>query len=375
MEAWKWILLALVVGLAAAIVLRGPGPERVPVVVPAREVEVTFSHRGITLAGTLSVPGGPGPHPGVVLITGSGPQNRDSEIEGLPGYAPFRWIADYLSARGIAVLRYDDRGVGASGGTFASATLADFAPDAEAAFDYLRRRPEIAPDRIGLLGHSEGGIVAATVAARRPEVAFVVSLAGIAVTGYETIIRQVELIVLASGLGREAAETAAAQQRAILDLVVAGDWETLEPLVLEIKRAQIAALPPEQRQALGDPDAFAQAIASQELAALRSDWYRELLLHNPAEDWARISVPVLAVFGGRDVQVDPEQNKAALQAALARAGNRDVTAVVLPEANHLFQVAVTGAPGEYPLLPMEFHPRLLPTIGDWLHARVGPAAR
>lgn len=202
-----------------------------------------------------------------------------------------------------------------------------------------------------------------------------VSLAGIAVTGYETIARQVELIILAAGLGREVAEESAAQQRASLDLVVARDWETLEPLVLEIKRDQIAALPPEQREALGDPDAFAQAIAAQELAVLRSDWYRELLLHNPAEDWARICVPVLAVFGGQDVQVDPEQNKAALQAALAKAGNRDVTAVVLPQANHLFQVAVTGAPGEYPLLPMEFHPRLLPTIGDWLLAQAGPAVR
>ncbi|MBC7169692.1 alpha/beta fold hydrolase [Candidatus Bipolaricaulota bacterium] len=375
MDAWKWILLALVAGLAVVFAFRGPGPERVPVIAPAREIEVTFSHRGITLAGTLSLPATPGPHPAVVLVTGSGPQNRDSEIEGLPGYAPFRWIANHLSARGIAVLRYDDRGVGQSGGDFATATGSDFAADAEAAFDFLRHHSAIDPDRIGLLGHSEGGSVAATVAARRPEVAFVVSLAGIAVTGYETIVRQVELIVLAAGMGREAAAEAAAQQREVLDLVVARDWEALETRVVEIKRAQIASLPPEQQQALGDPDAFAHAIAAQELAVLQSDWYREFLVHDPAQDWAKIRVPVLAVFGGLDVQVDAEQNKAALENALARAGNRDVTVVVLPDANHLFQVAVTGAPGEYPLLPMEFHPRLLPTIGDWLIARVGSAVR
>ncbi|GAB4310037.1 MAG: hypothetical protein Kow0097_11400 [Candidatus Bipolaricaulota bacterium] len=165
------------------------------------------------------------------------------------------------------------------------------------------------------------------------------------------------------------------QQREVLDLVVARDWEALETRVVEIKRAQIAALPPEQQQALGDPDAFAHAVAAQELAVLQSDWYRELLVHDPAQDWAKIRVPVLAVFGGLDVQVDAEQNKAALENALARAGNRDVTVVVLPDANHLFQVAVTGAPGEYPLLPMEFHPRLLPTVGDWLIARVGSAVR
>jgi len=375
MEAWKWILLALAAGLAAIFVLSGPGPERGPVVAAAREAEFTFSHRGITLGGTLSLPAGPGPHPAVVLITGSGPQNRDEEIEGIPGYAPFRWIAEYLSARGIAVLRYDDRGVGASGGDFASATTADFADDAEAAFDHLCGWSGVDRARVGLLGHSEGAVVAAMLAARRPEVAFVVSLAGIAVTGYETIVRQVELILLAAGLSPAEAAAASAQQREVLDLVVARDWGTLETLVVEIKRAQVAALPREQQQALGDPDVFAQAIAAQELAALRSDWYRDLLVHNPAEDWARVRVPVLAVFAGRDVQVDAEQNKAALQAALVGAGNRDVTVVVLPEANHLFQKAVAGGLEEYVLLPMEFHPRLLPTIGDWLLAWVGPGAR
>jgi hypothetical protein len=265
--------------------------------------------------------------------------------------------------------------VGQSGGHFAAATTADFADDAEAAFDYLRGRPEIAPTRVGILGHSEGGIVAAMVAARRPEVAFVVSLAGSAVTGYETIVRQVELIVLAAGASADAAAAAAAQQRAILDLVVAGDWEALETLVVEIKLAQIAPLPPAQQQALGDPDALARALAAQDLAAFQSAWYREFLVHDPAQDWAKVRVPVLAVFGGVDVQVDADQNKAALEEAISRAGNRDVTVVVLPEANHLFQKAVTGGLEEYALLPMEFHPRLLPAIGDWLLARVGPGAR
>ncbi len=168
---------------------------------------------------------------------------------------------------------------------------------------------------------------------------------------------------------------AAAQQRAILDLVVAGDWEALETLVVEIKLAQIAALPPAQQQALGDPDALARTLAAQDLAAFQSAWYREFLVHDPAQDWAKVRVPVLAVFGGVDVQVDADQNKAALEEAISRAGNRDVTVVVLPEANHLFQKAVTGGLEEYALLPMEFHPRLLPAIGDWLFARVGPGAR
>ncbi len=158
-------------------------------------------------------------------------------------------------------------------------------------------------------------------------------------------------------------------------MVVAGAWETLEQVVVELKRAQIAALPPEQRQALGDPEALAQAVAAQELAVLCSAWYREFLVYDPTQDWARIRVPVLALFGAPDVQVDAYQNKAALQGALARAGNPDLTVIVLPQANHLFQPAETGDLEEYGLLGPNLVPELLPTVSHWIFHRMQPARR
>jgi len=381
METWKWIALAVVVALAAALALSVRGPEvEVTPVPPVREIrdpyvatDVTFSHEDITLAGTLTLPHGEGPHPAVVLISGSGPQNRDQEIDFVPGYRPFKWIAEHLSARGIAVLRHDDRGVGASTGDFASATTADFALDAEAAVSYLVSRPDIDPGRVGLLGHSEGGLVAAMIAARNAYVAFAISMAGTAVSGYETIVRQVELISLAEGMSPESASQAAAQQRELLDLVRAEDWEAVEAILEDVVKEQFAALPPEQQEALGDPEQAVKALAAQQMAALKSDWYRFFLDYDPGEDWAQVTVPVLAIFAELDVQVDPEQNAAAFERAMAQAGNDDFTVAVLSGANHLFQPAETGAVAEYPTLPQEFVPMFLPTLTGWLLERVDVA--
>ena len=195
---------------------------------PTTQEEVTFDNGDITLAGTLTLPEGDGPFPALVLISGSGQQNRDEELSIVPGYKPFREIADTLTRQGIAVLRYDDRGIGQSGGDPSQATSADFADDAEAAFAYLQERPEIDGEQIGMLGHSEGGIIEAIIGARNPDVAFLISMAGSAVSGYDTIIKQVERMALASGASAEDAAAAAEQQRALMDLVVAQDWDGLE---------------------------------------------------------------------------------------------------------------------------------------------------
>jgi len=382
METWKWIALAVMVALAAALALSVRGPEGeitpVPTMIELRDpfvaTDVTFAHGDITLAGTLTLPHGEGPHPALVLVSGTGPQDRDSAIpEVVPGYRPFKWIAEHLSARGIAVLRFDDRGVGASTGDFASATTADFALDAEAAITYLVSRPDIDPGHVGLLGHSEGAMVVAMVAARNKNVAFAVSMAGVSVDGYQTIIRQVELITLAGGLDAEQAAEAGREQRAVLDLVRGRDWEALEARLAEINRKQIAALPPEQQEALGDPEQLVQAMVAQQMASFRSDWYRYFLDYDPGEDWAQVTIPVLAIFAELDVQVDPEQNTAAFERAMAQAGNDDFTVVVLSGANHLFQPAVTGGPWEYPTLPQEFVPMFLPTLTGWLLERVDVA--
>ncbi len=336
---------------------------------PYREEEVTFGHDGVNLAGTLTLPEGEGPFPAVILLSGSGQQNRDEEIGIVPGYKPFRLLADHLTRNRIAVLRYDDRGVGGSTGDLTNATSADFADDAEAALDYLLSRPEIDPAQVGLLGHSEGGMIAAMLAARDPRVAFVVAMAGTAVSGYDTLIKQVERLALASGMSAQDAAAEASVQRAVLDLAVAQDWPALEAKISAIITEQVKMLPEERKAAMGDLQALVQQQVAAQLQTFQSPWYQHFLTHDPAEDWAQVTVPVLALFGAKDAQVDAEQNRTALEAALRRAGNDDVTVVVLPTANHLFQDAQTGAFEEYAALAPEFVPGFLDTISQWLAAR------
>ena len=338
--------------------------------VPYNQEKVTFNNGDITLAGTLTLPEGDGPFPALILISGSGQQNRDEELSIVPGYKPFREIADTLTRQGIAVLRYDDRGIGESGGDPSQATSADFADDAEAAFTYLQGRPEIDGKQIGMLGHSEGGIIEAIIGARNPNVAFLISMAGTAVNGYDTVIKQVERLTLASGLGADAATAAADQQRSLMDLVVAQDWDGLEAAMTEMASAQIAALPDDQKAALGDVDTYVQQTVAAQLAGMQSPWYQFFLNHDPGEDWAEITVPVLGLYGGNDAQVDAEQNTTALQAALEKAGNQDFTITVIPTANHLFQDATTGSVQEYAQLEPHLMPEFLSTVSDWLLVHV-----
>lgn len=366
----RLIPLLLVLVLAA-----GCQPIR-PVSQPASPIdarEVTFQNGDITLAGTLTLPATPGPHPAVLLISGSGQQDRDEQIPFVPGYKPFLSIAEYLTGFGIAVLRYDDRGVGGSSGDPTHATSVDFAQDAEAGLNYLLTLPEINHEQVGLFGHSEGSIIAAMIAAANPDVAFVVSMAGPAVSGYDVLLLQTELVLRASGMSDAELANALEEQRQALDLTVAGDWPALESLLLEAGRKQIAALPAEQREALGDPEAFLQKQIEATIPAMQG-WMRAFLIHNPAQDWQQIDAPVLALFGGLDTQVGLAQNRPPMEAALTAAGNPDVTVQVFDDANHLFQKAITGAPDEYAKLPVQFVAGFLDTIGEWITARVTVAA-
>ncbi|HSN75369.1 MAG TPA: alpha/beta fold hydrolase [Anaerolineae bacterium] len=339
---------------------------------PYVEQEITFQNGDITLAGTLTLPQGGGPFPAVILLSGSGQQDRDEALAIVPGYRPFQEIADTLTRQGLAVLRYDDRGVGGStAGDLAAVTSADFADDAEAAFDFLQGRADIDGQQIGFLGHSEGGILAPMVAARNPDVAFVITMAGTAVDGYETVIKQVERLALASGASPAEAAAAVEKQRAVLDLVLAQDWDGLEVMINTIIEEQIAAVPAEQIAAMGGKDAAVKQQVAAQLQALQSPWYQYFMSHDPGQDWAQITAPpVLGLFGGNDAQVDAEQNSAALQAALESAGNTDVTIQVLPTANHLFQDATTGGVEEYATLPPQLMPEFLEAISQWLLARV-----
>lgn len=358
-------------GITGAFDLARPEAPAAAEPLPYGEEDVSFQNGDVTLAGTLTLPEGDGPFPALILLSGSGQQDRDEALSIVPDYKPFREIADTLTRQGIAVLRYDDRGVGGSTGDPSAATSADFAADAKAALAYLQGRSDIDPQQIGFLGHSEGGMLAAMAAADNPDVAFVISMAGTAVDGYQTLLKQVERLALASGASQADADAAVAQQQFILDLAMDENWTDLEAELNAIAETQAAGLTDEQKAALGgDVDALIKQQVASQMQAFQSPWYQFFLRYNPADDLAKVGAPVLGIFGGKDAQVDAEQNSAALQAALDKAGNADVTIQVLPAANHLFQEAQTGGVAEYATLPPHLMPEFLEAVSQWLLARV-----
>ncbi|MDT8341477.1 MAG: CocE/NonD family hydrolase [Longimicrobiales bacterium] len=338
---------------------------------PYRAEEVRFPNRAeaFELAGTLTLPEGAGPFPGVVLISGSGPQDRD---ESLMGHKPFAVLADHLTRSGIAVLRYDDRGVGGSGGDFASATSVELAGDAEAALAWLAARPEVDGERVGMVGHSEGGLIAPMVAARNPAVAFVVLLAGTGMTGAEIILDQSRRIALAEGMEPERVERSLEVNRALFQVVrEEGGTEAGEARMRQILNAAIAAMTPGERTAAGLTEASREAWVNGQLAQLRSPWLRHFLGYDPVPALEATRVPVLALNGELDLQVPHEGNLAAIRAALARGGNPDYAVEALPGLNHLFQTAGTGSPREYAHIEETMSPRVLERVSGWILARFG----
>jgi len=322
---------------------------------PYRAEDLTYPNTaaGIQLAATLTIPTGKGPFPAVVLITGSGQQDRD---ETLLGHKPFLVISDYLTRKGIAVLRSDDRGAGGSGGNFAVATTADFATDVEAAVAYLKTRQEVDPHRIGLAGHSEGGVIAPMVAARNRDIAFIVMLAGSGVPGDQIIAAQVVAGAEAEGMSHEAAVAAGVRQKRILDLV---EQEKDEAVLKEKLRAELKDVPEAQ---------FGTAYKQ-----LTSPWYRYFLTYDPRPALRKVTCPVLALNGEKDTQVPPKLNLPAIRKALEEGGNKNFEADELPGLNHLFQHAKTGAFSEYAQIEETFAPEALEKIAAWIRRVAIPA--
>ena len=319
---------------------------------PYHDEEVAYDNRvqNVTLAATLTIPPGKGPFPGVVLITGSGPQDRD---ETLLGHKPFLVLSDYLTRHGIAVLRADDRGTGKSTGVFATATTADFATDTEAGVAYLKTRPEVDPHKIGRIGHSEGGIIAPMVAARNPDVAFIVMMAGSGVPGDDILVAQVQAISESSGKTHEEAVQAGVKQREILTLIE--------------NEKDSAALEKEFKEKMGGDATEAQIGA--EIKALTSPWFRYFMTYDPATALRKVTCPVLAINGEKDRQVPPEQNLPAIRKALEQAGNKHFEVDELPGLNHLFQTAKTGSPAEYAQIEETMSPVALDKMATWILKR------
>ena len=316
---------------------------------PYREEEVTYENKvqNVTLAATLTIPPGTGPFPAVLLITGSGPQDRD---ETLLDHKPFLILSDHLTRHGIEVLRADDRGTAKSTGVFASATTADFATDVEAGVAYLKTRSEVNAQKIGLIGHSEGGTIAPMVAARDKDVAFIVMMAGTGVPGDQILPAQTEAIEIS--MGKSAAEAAkdAANEEQVLNLIEKEKDETI--LQKELKDKLSADGP--------------EALVGLKITQLTSPWMRYFLTYDPATALRKVTCPVLAINGSLDKQVLPDQNLPAIRKALDQAGNHRFEIDELPGLNHLFQTAKTGSPTEYARIEETMSPVALEKISSWI---------
>ena len=333
---------------------------------PYQAVDVQYENPradDVLLAATLTIPDGQGPFPAAILISGSGPQDRN---ESLAGHKPFLVLADHLTRQGIAVLRFDDRGVGASTGTFGLATSADFATDVLAGVEYLKTRPEVRAGQIGLIGHSEGGLIAPLVANETEDVAYVVMMAGPGLPGDQILLLQSVLIARANGAIEAGIALNDRTQRELFRTLKGTDdpstvreevRATLERSIEEIEAIDAAAAEAQRQQ------------VSAQVVQLTSPWFHYFLTHDPREPLRRLQQPVLAINGGKDLQVPAGPNLEAIDEALTEAANKDFTLHEFEGLNHLFQSAGTGAPSEYAELTETLSPRVLQVISGWIRER------
>ena len=323
--------------------------------------DITFENKsaGITLAGTFTKPATGNNFPAVILISGSGAQDRNEEIL---GHKPFLVIADYLTRQGVAVLRYDDRGTAQSTGDFSSATTADFATDVESAILWLKTRKELNKNKIGLMGHSEGGVIAPMVAARSKDVGFIVMLAGTGIRGDSLLLLQQELIYRASGMPEEMI----AENRRINSLIfskitgtnnILSQQEIVDFITTNLK-SDIEKFVSEGTSA----DDYIQQLAP----SLSSVWIQYFLRYNPAPALEKVRCPVFAVNGGKDLQVPANVNLTAINNSLKKGGNKNVKIKEYPNLNHLFQECTTGSPAEYSTIDQTFSPDVLKDLADWI---------
>jgi pimeloyl-ACP methyl ester carboxylesterase len=327
---------------------------------PYREVEVTFPNdqAHISLSGTLTLPQGPGPFPVVVLLSDNGPRDRDETIE---GHRPFLVLSDHLTRKGIAALRFDKRGGGKSTGNYAEATIEDFAGDAQAAVTYLKTRKDLDPKRIGLIGHSEGGLIAPIVASRSTDIAWLVLLAAPALKGEDILLLQSELIMKVAGIDEEQISRTLDFNRQTYALA----RQEKDPAAFETKLNDLV-------QSSGMGALVPQATLQAQVRTMASPWFRYLLDYDPLPALQKTLCPVLALNGQKDLQVPPKENLSKIQEALQEAGNKDSQISQMPGLNHLFQHCPTGSPSEYGAIEETMAPEALDAVSAWVLKHASP---
>ncbi len=339
--------------------LARPQTPKPPFPYQSEDVDYDSLNDSISLGGTLFIPNGEGmkpPFPAVVLITGSGQQDRD---ESLLGHKPFLVLADHLARHGIAVLRADDRGIGGSTGRFESSTSFDFADDALGGVAFLKSRPEIDTKRIGLIGHSEGGLIAPICATKSADVGFIVLLAGTGVSGREISIEQGRLISLANGKPKDQVEIEAKLSAAMIDLAISVPvGPELGAKLDELLKRGLEKSPPGEKWIYED--------AAQTAREINSPWFKAFFAIDPQEYLVQVKCPVLALNGAKDLQVPATMNIPAIEAALRKGGNTHTTARILPDLNHLFQKSTTGAPSEYAVIETTMEESVMDLVTEWI---------
>lgn len=316
----------------------------------AEEVVFVNSKDSVKLSGTFTVPRGKMPFPAVVLISGSGPQNRDEEVM---GHKPFLVLADFLARSGIAALRFDDRGVGKSTGTFSGSTTVDFSNDVEAAVHYLHARKEVDKRKVGLIGHSEGGLIAQMLAGNSSRVSFIVLMASPGLPGDEILLTQQRLMGLASGYDENSlAAIRRINENAFRIVKAVTDDNQLEADLRDYFLSVNGSLTDSQLRS--------------SIVELTNPWMKHFLRYNPQPALRKIHCPVLAINGSKDLQVAARENLAAIQAGLVQAGNRKVAVKEMEGLNHLFQECKTGLPSEYGEIEQTIAPHVLNEIKNWI---------
>ncbi len=332
---------------------------------PYDEEDVSYKNTkdNVKLAATLTLPRGAGKYPAVILITGSGTQDRNETIA---GHRPFLVLADYLTRRGIAVLRVDDRGAGGSDVGSLTATSENFAGDVLAGIEYLKSRKEINPKQIGLIGHSEGGMIAPMVAVRSKDVAFIVSMAGLGQTGEDAIYTQTELLQKAGGTPPEVTQQTVVALKNIYTILKAEpDNKRAEQQIRETLVKQSNAMSEEQRKNFSPVKAVLEAQIPMNLSA----WFRYFIAYNPRPTLEKVKIPVLAINGENDLQAAAKENLDLIAAALQTGGNKDYAIKSFPKLNHLFQTSKTGSLDEYGEIEETIAPEVLETISNWILKR------
>jgi pimeloyl-ACP methyl ester carboxylesterase len=325
----------------------------------SKDVKIKNKSAKISLAATLSMPAGKGPFPAAVLISGSGPQNRNSEIF---DHQPFLVLADFLTRQGIAVLRYDDRGVAGSTGDFSKATSADFATDAAAAYDFLAKTKGIDSRKIGFIGHSEGGMIAPLAYGLRSDAGFLVLLAGVGIPVNELLLEQLQAVGSTEGLTQ-----ATIDSQMLINKRVFG-WLKELPLAQAKDSIQALFATALNNLPLGDAEAR-QQLESQQTSTLTTytdPWFLYFIRYEPAPALAQVKCPVLALNGDKDVQVIAQSNLAGIQTALQKSGNMEVQVETLAGLNHLFQPTKTGAVSEYAEINITFDKNAMQKISAWI---------